>query len=283
MKKIAIAVGLLCIVTFTAVGIKNQQAVKLILDCRTVASDSTCFVDTIERTLHENPDQAAATMEQIATLRRIGLLGGDFRAYSFTLHHLGSMYFMNHTTFDTLGRHCPALVKDGCVHGYVMEYFAANGDSKTQALCQSTTQVRLRIGCFHAFGHSYTENTADSLLELRDVCQKATSQESYAACFSGVLHEYIRGGADSHDHSAYYTNATSLRSLDCTIFSQASLEYTLCYAAIGSFRQYNQYSESLETTKDLCLTAQNASAKQVCVEMINERRMIARGYSFIPN
>ncbi|MFZ1242905.1 MAG: hypothetical protein WAQ22_02050, partial [Candidatus Saccharimonas sp.] len=205
-------------------------------------------------------------MRQIAALRRIGLIGGDFRAYSLALHHLGSMYFMHGIDFEMLSKQCPQLIKDGCVHGYVMEYFAANGAIKTQALCQSSRQFRLRIGCFHAFGHSYAENTADSLFELRNVCKKVATEETYVPCFSGVFHEYSRGSADSHDHHAYYAKATSLKSLDCTIFSEASLEYGLCYAAIGSFRQYDQYSESVETTKKLCLTAQNASAKQLCLQ-----------------
>lgn len=283
MRRLLITVGLLCLMTFTIVGLKNQQAISLLLHCHTFTSDSTCFIKSVNQELHHNPDKSAATLEQIATLRRIGLMGGDFRAYSLTLHHLGSMYFMEGVTFAALNQRCPRLVKDGCVHGYVMEYFAANGAAKTQTLCQTSTQYRLRVGCFHAFGHSYAENTSDSLLSLRDMCKKKITAEGYVPCFSGVLHEYIRGGADTHDHHEYYTKAVSLKSIDCNIFPQASLEYSLCYAAIGSFRQYDQYSESIQSTKKRCLKAKSIEAQQGCLRGVYERIAIAHGYSFIPN
>ena len=227
MRRIVIAAGLLCLMTFTMVGLKNQQAISLLLHCRTFASDSACFIDSVSQELPNNPEISAATLNQIATLRRIGLIGGDFRAYSLILHHLGSMYFMQGINFETLNQRCPRLVKDGCVHGYVMEYFSVNGTAKTQTLCQTSMQYRLRVGCFHAFGHSYAENTSDSVLSIRDLCKKESSAEGYVPCFSGVLHEYIRGGADSHDHQDYYTKPLSLQSIDCGIFSQASLEYSL--------------------------------------------------------
>lgn len=283
MRKLAITVGLLCLVTITGLGLKNQQAISSLLHCHTFTVDSTCLMNSVNLEIHHNPDKSAATLKQIATLRRAGLVGGDFRAYSLTLHHLGSMYFMDGVPFETLNQRCPKLVKDGCVHGYVMEYFSANGSQKTQTLCQTSPQIRLRLGCFHALGHSYAENTSDSLLSLRDKCQKTATQEGYVPCFSGVLHEYVRGNADSHDHHAYYTNAVSLKSLDCSIFSLASLEYSVCYAAIGSFRQYDQYSETTQTTKKLCLKAKNSNAQQECLNAIYERAAIAHGYSFIPN
>jgi hypothetical protein len=283
MRKLAITVGLLCFATISIVGLKNQQAISLLRHCHTFTIDSTCLIDSVNLELHHNPDKSAATLKQIATLRRIGLVDGDFRAYSLTLHHLGSMYFMNGVRFETLNQRCPKLVKDGCVHGYVMEYFTANGSTKTQTLCQTSTQFRLRVGCFHALGHSYAENTPDSLLSLRDKCQETAANEGYVPCFSGVLHEYVRGSADSHDHHEYYTKAVSLNNLDCNIFSQASLEYSLCYAAIGSFRQYDQYSETTDSTKKLCLKAKNTTAQQGCLKAIYERTAIAHGYSFIPD
>ena len=120
MRKLAITVGLLCLVTITSVGAKNQQAISSLLHCHTFAIDSTCLMNSVNLEIHHNPDKSAATLKQIATLRRAGLVGGDFRAYSLTLHHLGSMYFMNGVPFETLNQRCPKLVKDGCVHGYVM-------------------------------------------------------------------------------------------------------------------------------------------------------------------
>ena len=114
MRRIVIAAGLLCLMTFTMVGLKNQQAISLLLHCRTFASDSACFIDSVSQELPNNPEISAATLNQIATLRRIGLIGGDFRAYSLILHHLGSMYFMQGINFETLNQRCPRLVKDGC-------------------------------------------------------------------------------------------------------------------------------------------------------------------------
>ena len=198
------------------------------------------------------------------------------------LHHLGSVYYENNTSYEMLARKCPALVKDGCVHGFVMEYYSVNGEAKTQELCRSSTQFRLRAGCLHAYGHSYAEHTAKSLVDIRDECIRLSSDDTYIACFSGMLHEHIRGGANSNNHDMYYAKPASFGNLDCAAFGPDTLEYSLCYAAIGSFRQYDQHAETAKDTNSICRTAENNYAEQICIQMINERIAIAHGYAFIP-
>ena len=79
MRRIIILVGLLFVATTVVVGLRNRQVVGLLLKCHTFTVDSACYTNVVEQRLHDNPDSAADAMKQIATLRRLGLLGGDFR------------------------------------------------------------------------------------------------------------------------------------------------------------------------------------------------------------
>lgn len=281
MKKLTVACVILFLGVFVLLFVKNSTIMGLMMKCKTMNSSSLCIHESITSDIYNNPDKAVDTLVQIATLRRIGIIGGDFRAYSLTLHQLGSIYYDNKVDYDTLTKKCPALVKDGCIHGYVMEYYADNNLNKTQELCAGTTEMRLRLGCYHALGHSYTENTSGSLIEYSDVC-KNIAPEYVTPCVSGVFHEYIRGGAESQSHHRYYDTNTPQGDVNCDVFSPEQPEYTICYAALGSFKQYSQSSEPIYKTKKLCLSAKQIAAKNMCLQAIRERQAISRGYSFIP-
>ncbi len=282
MKKLFILCVSTFMLVFLLVIIFNKNAFAIVFKCRSFNSSSSCFIENVEADVYQNPNKVATTLLQAARLKRIGLIGGDFRAFSLTLHRLGSAFYDKKYSYDTLANHCPALVKDGCIHGYVMQYYAVNGFDQTKNLCESDVSYRLQVGCYHAIGHSYAENTLGNINYYQNTCKQIATGDMYIPCLSGVIHEFSRGSSNSHNHESCYESTPTYAELECNQFESSSVEYFTCYAGIGSFRQYDQNSEDIKHTKELCLMAQNSNAKDVCISMIRERVAISHGYAFIP-
>lgn len=279
MKKylIPIIFFVLCLGT---VVVAHRNAVALGIACATVSVDSACVVDRVSADVMDDPQRAADDLVQLASLRRMSLAAGDFRAYSTLLHMLGSTYFSEGYAFSVIGDACPPLLKDGCIHGYVMAYVAQNGMGFGKILCAVTTDPRVRFGCMHGLGHSYLESTHQDLsLAVTDFCGPYQGDD-YLACVSGLFHEYTKGG-EGMGMGGYYDRARQYVPLPCSEFSGNLL--TICYGAEGSFRQYYSGSEPLSQTYAFCGTAPTADARNDCRMEADERIYLSQGYSSVAN
>ncbi len=255
----SVFVGLLVIMS------THTQAVSLLVQCKTVSINNNCVIK------HAN---TAPALVQLAELRSMNFIFGDFRNYALNLHHLGADYFLAQVPFNELLTRCPLLMKDGCVHGYVMQFAYEQGIEQVQKQCGALEVARLRLGCMHALGHSYLEQNDFSVLNAeKNFCRGFTNTD-YRACVSGLFHEYTKGGTRT-DHSKYYHTHKIYIAPDCNIFTGDMITY--CYAAQGSFRQYYPDAEPLQTTYDFCDTAPTREAKQVCKDGAYERIVISRG------
>ena len=247
----------------------HTQAVQLLIKCTTISINNSCVID------HATD---ARVLTQLAELRSMNFVFGDFRNYALNLHHLGADYFTAHVPFNELLTQCPPLMKDGCVHGYVMQLAYKQGIDQAIKQCTATENERLRFGCMHALGHSYLEQNNFSVQDAeKNFCRGFTGTD-YRACVSGLFHEYTKGGTHT-EHSIYYHTHKIYIAPDCSAFTGDMVTY--CYAAQGSFRQYYPDAEPLPATYDFCETAPTTEAKQVCRDGAYERIMISKGQSVV--
>lgn len=262
-------------VLVTILVVKHKETATVLLDCKTLHIESSCVKETIQEKIETNPQQAGQYLEDLARLRIFHAVFGDFRAYSVPLHYLGAQFYEEVVAFDELENFCPRAVKDGCVHGYVMQHIAENNLEAGKLLCESASTARLSAGCYHALGHSYAEFNTDSLFV--GICPDSGLDQ--VACISGTMHEITKGGV-GQGHDSHYARDVQSERLTCADVPEAW--YTVCYGALGSFDQYHETSSSLRETYTLCEAAETNEARRLCKLMARERIMISRGYSFIP-
>lgn len=237
-----------------------------------------CVVQKVDEVIDSGQRKAGTALSQLASLRRISLLGGDFRIYSSSLHRLGHVFFINQYQFEEIGNICPPLIKDGCIHGYVMEYISRNNIEKGVTLCTTTSNIRVKLACIHALGHSYLEFNDQSAKEANlSFCRNYVGSE-YAACLSGLFHENSKFGRGM-GHAHYYDRTHEYNNILCDDFT--GQDYIICYGAVGSFRQYYPESESLKKTIEICDEAKIQPAKDMCKYYARQRINIARGYSAV--
>jgi hypothetical protein len=248
----------------------HSQAVSLLVQCKTVSINTSCVIE------HAT---TAPVLVQLAELRAMNFVFGDFRNYALNLHHLGADYFTAHVPFNELFTQCPPLMKDGCVHGYVMQFAYEQGIDQAKKQCMAIENERLRFGCMHALGHSYLEQNDFSVQDAEKNFCRAFTDTDYRACVSGLFHEYTKGGTHT-DHSKYYHTHKVYIAPNCNAFTGDMITY--CYAAQGSFRQYYPDAELLQTTYDFCNTAPTTKEINVCKESAYERIMISKGQSVAP-
>jgi hypothetical protein len=247
----------------------NNNAASLMIRCATLSINNQCVIEQVD---------TADELLEIAALRRMNFVFGDLRNYGLALHQLGARLYENSTPFEQLGNACPPLMKDGCIHGYVMQYVYRNDILQGIILCESATDTRVRFGCMHALGHSYIETNTITINEAEQVFCKRWSNDDYRACVSGLFHEYTKGGTGT-DHALYYHSHKKYVAPDCGTFSGEMVNF--CYAAQGSFRQYYADSEPIEITYAFCDSAPTEIAQQLCRAQAHERIQIAKGYSSV--
>lgn len=283
MKKAFIFLVVLILSSGLIIAMSHMQAIRVLAACTTSTLDSACVQSKVQDLILHSPTKGAAALAQLTSLRRVNLVSGDFRVFSLTLHELGTTFFSSGIPFEKLTTVCPPLIKDGCVHGYVMECISHHSIDEGLTLCSSTNNLRLRLGCIHALGHSYLELTMTSLDQAASgfcAAHFKDTTEEYAACVGGLFHEYTKGGMGMMEHNDYYNRPASYHDLPCDDFSGST--YTLCYSATGSFRQYSQDSEPLSTTLQICNQAKTQDARDACAFSAYERIDIAHGFSVIP-
>lgn len=270
---ISLAAATFCLILFIHI-----DGIRIVYGCKSLAVDDACIVQAVESSIDKETQGAGKILLQLASLRRLSLLGGDFRVYSSPLHRLGSRFFTEDHAFEDVGALCPPLVKDGCVHGYVMEHVHQKGLESGIRLCDTASNARLRLGCVHALGHSYFEFNDQSIEEANQSFCKQYSDPEHSACLSGLFHEHSKFGRGK-GHENYYERPHEYHPISCDAFND--WEYTLCYGAQGSFRQYFPESEPIQQTYEFCESAQIPAAQKSCKYHARQRLDIARGYSFV--
>jgi hypothetical protein len=256
----------------------HREAFTTNLICGTLDVDNTCLVNSVNEMLMNDPSKASRVLIELASLRRQSLMGGDFRIYGLALHHIGAMYMDQGISFSIINQVCPPLLKDGCVHGYVMEYIRLNGIDQGKLLCGNSIEKRARLGCFHALGHSYLETSMITLSDAITHFCGAYQNSDYVACVSGLFHEYTKGG-EMAGMDNYYDRTAKYVPLPCLIFS-GNLQ-VLCYGGEGSFRQYYSNSESITETDSFCQTAPTPDDRNACRYEAAERINLSKGYSAV--
>lgn len=255
-----------------------RPSVRLMARCMTHSLEDTCVSSAVTNVVMVDQRKGATILSDLAALRRWGFVTGDYRGYSGTLHMLGYHLYLSGTPSEALTEVCPALIKDGCVHGYVMQYISEHGVAAGMHLCTSTTNERLHLGCMHALGHSYLEMHDMPLTDaVQDFCGQFQGM-AYVACVSGLFHEHTKAG-EGKGHAHYYERSHEYIELPCDKFSGPV--YELCYGARGSFRQYYPHAESLEATYAACADAKTTEARAVCTAHADERVRISEGYSSV--
>jgi len=265
-------------ITLCVVIVSHRNALGVAFLCKSLVVNNPCIVEKVDKSIDLEPKTGARLLVQLASLRRLSLLGGDYRVYSASLHRLGHNFFMEGITFDKVGELCPALIKDGCIHGYVMEYVNKNGIKAGPELCDKSTNNRVRLGCVHASGHSYLEFNNQTVKEATNSFCKNYSNLEYTACVSGLFHEYSKTG-EGMGHEHYYERSHDFNNFSCDDFT--GKDYTICYGSLGSFLQYFSESESIKSTYKICDGAKTPEAIKSCKYNARQRLDIARGYSFV--
>ncbi len=278
MKRVLFFLIVLVVITLSLVTTLHLGAIKIVYTCKIFTIDNACIIKKVNEAIDINPNKGAVLLTEFASLRRMSLLGGDFRAYSSYLHYLGHMFYMNKYAFNKIGEVCPALIKDGCIHGYVMEYINTNDMSKGVELCNTATNNRVRLACVHALGHSYLELNNQPVEQASKSFCKNYSDLEYNACMSGLFHENSKFG-EGMGHEHYYQRSHTFNNISCDNFTGE--DYTICYGTQGSFRQYFPESESIKVTYKICDEAKTEEAKKSCRYNASQRLDIARGYSFV--
>jgi len=278
--KISLTIGILVLGILITVGIRYKNSLSLLFVCRTTNIEDSCIQQEIFEYMNSHPLEAGEFFVQFASLRKAHLVRGDYRVFSSNLHLLGSLLYQNGYDPEISFSRCPAVIKDGCIHGYVMGYVAATSLDEGVALCKKFTNTRRYIlGCYHALGHSFGEFSNGTLLQLlsKNICPHEGSEE--IACIGGILHEYAKDGI-GREHYNHYDRITLGSRISCN--EVPSEYYSLCYGALGSFDQYTVDHQPLRQTLELCDTAVIKEAKRLCTFLAKERLHIARGSSAVP-
>lgn len=278
MKRPLFILAILFFLTASTVLFAHKDTLGVVFSCKSFAVNNPCILVKVDKIIDSKPEQGAKLLVQLASLRSLSLLGGDYRAYSSSLHRLGHNFFMNGSAFDKIGELCPALVKDGCIHGYVMEYINQNSIEAAPELCDQAINKRVQLACIHASGHSYLEFNNQTIKEATHSFCKNYSDIGYAACVSGLFHEYSKTG-EGMGHEYYYQRPHDFNNFSCDDFT--GQDYTMCYGSQGSFRQYFPESEPLRQTYEICDKAKTPEAIKSCKYNAKQRLDIARGYSFV--
>lgn len=282
IKRLVVIASICVIATVVVVGVSMNVATRALYACKTMNISSLCVVEHVDETIQQRPHKGADLLEQLAKLKRHKLVGGDFRSFSNSLHHLGFVFYHKGISPDMVTRVCPALIKDGCVHGYVMAFIDDHDVSLGSTLCtENSADRRLYYGCWHALGHSYAQKSS-AQQTLSDVladnpCMPTGLEQD--ACIAGIFHEDARHGLHQ-DHGTYYDRSVGT-DFDVSCADVPGDFRRMCLLSRASFSQYNPNSD-LQLGEEICTHTDHQKDYDFCSRMLYERELIGKGYAFLP-
>jgi len=255
---------------------RSDQLQELImLSCPGVQLQVQCISDLGVKLTTDDPKVADEFQQSLLKLVAQGKVSNDAREFSDLVHDLGMQIASSNLPLSDKLKACGSTFKYACFHGILMQEMESMSVGDLVDFCAGSLFTSLpawRANCLHAFGHTLATREPGGLVAAAKSCNYDNASD-LMACVSGVLMEYSRGGLgkSEHSHEPVYTVP-----LDCSDFSDYDYQ-RVCFASVGSYRQYAANFEDFTTTAEICNAA--GEFAQVCQQASWERLFLARGYS----
>lgn len=270
-----IALGVMSVIQFSQLQSQSQQIAE---DCApeiTQQARKNCYESKILLAINDDPTQTNKIFTDFWTLAVEHKISDDPRIFLDPAHEAGMMLASEKIPLEEAFAYCGTTFKQGCMHGYIMEYiddaYPKEIDPKTlKTVCENIKDPLSKINCIHGLGHELTAKIKKDLPEVLSSCKNiAETTSEISACESGVFMEYTKGAPGTGNHSH---NAVGLVRLPC--YKLGSEYQKTCIASEGAYRQYNPGHEDFKTTYEYCLSNDSEYIPS-CMLAVSERAIIA--------
>lgn len=255
-KKLTLAV-ILCFSVFVLFYIfisiftsEQSNALEISESC-SLSDRQYCLTEKILSETRKHPESSARLFRDFAYLLKTHYFQDDPRIFSPIVHLVGMDLFTQGTDPLRAFRYCGENFKQGCLHGYIMEYLEhmphENDPSIMLKVCNfSKNNESHYANCIHAVGHEFSATTPGSILLALQKCKKAPLNV-FSACTSGVFMEFSTGIHGTGGHSHLPTGSIEL---PC---SKLPVEFMpTCYISTGAYRQYTPDKETFSESATFC-------------------------------
>jgi hypothetical protein len=235
----------------------------------------TCFESQILTTINDYPKETDNIFTGLWALAVEGKISDDPRIFIDAAHEAGMMLESAKISLPTAFTYCGTTLKQGCMHGYVMEYiddtYPKQINPKTlKTICEHIGDPLSKINCIHGLGHGLAAKIQKDLTSVLATCKDiAETPIEFSACESGIFMEYTKGTAGSGRHTHQPIGTISL---PCDTLPDQYQR--TCIASEGAYRQYNQGHEDFKTTYDYCLSHKQEYIPS-CMMAVSERAIMS--------
>jgi len=205
----------------------------------------------------------------------------DLRALSETSHEIGmTLSIKGSYSLLTGVQYCGLYFTGSCIHGFVMEELEksdvkARYSSNLLNYCDSLNTNKYELyymNCLHGVGHELWAQNNTSLDDTLNLCVPATTFKFKSACMSGIFMEYSKGGKREGFHSHAPVGKVSL---PCSGMGD-NFKASVCYAAMGSYLQYEPDTEPLQNTYASCSNSPS-NYQEACFNEVAYRMLLSTG------
>lgn len=235
----------------------------------------TCFESQILTTINDYPKETNNIFTGLWKLAVDGKISDDPRIFIDAAHEAGMMLESAKISLPKAFTYCGTTLKQGCMHGYVMEYiddtYPKQINPKTlKTICEQIHDPLSKINCIHGLGHGLAAKLKKDLTTVLDTCSEiAQTPIEFSACESGIFMEYTKGTAGSGRHTHEPIGTISLPCPQLPDKYQRT-----CIASEGAYRQYNQGHEDFKTTYNYCFSNKPEYVPS-CLMAVSERAIMS--------
>lgn len=256
---------------------KPNIAAEIAKECApeiTQQARKNCYESKILTAINDDPTQTNKIFTDFWALAVEQKISDDPRIFLDPAHEAGMMLASEKIPLEEAFAYCGTTFKQGCMHGYIMEYiddaYPKEIDPKAlKTVCENLKDPLSKINCIHGLGHELTAKIKKDLPEVLPSCKDITENNSeLSACQSGIFMEYTKGAPGTGNHSH---NAVGLVRLPC--YKLGSEYQKTCIASEGAYRQYNPGHEDFKTTYEYCLSNDSEYIPS-CMLAVSERAII---------
>lgn len=239
-----------------------------------------CWTDAMVRYVSQHPEDADQLFTGLYQLVHSGDLAVDARMFSEPAHQVGMTMVQQGVDFPQALVWCGNSFKGACRHGVTMEYadmyFTQREITVDNFVICNIVPVA-KLDCMHGLGHSIIAHTSSLVLEdALAVCAELVDNSAESACASGVFMEYSTGeiGQGQHSHEPVYSIP-----LPCTqLITDSDFLAGVCYASVGSYRQYYPNQEPWSETLAYCADIEPTRFSTACYNTVIERLLLSVAY-----
>lgn len=258
----------------------HEPAYTLVEKCSQVGAQQFqgCVNSAVSAYAAAHPENTGAMLQSLAQVPEVSSV--DPRLFAQAVHEVGMTLSSKHIALRDAFLLCGETFKQGCRHGYVMEYIDTHYTYPTSAsdLFEFCDEVKMLgasayLNCLHGIGHELLVKVNRDLHSAVEACMKRPELTQAYACASGVFMEYSKGPNETGGHSEARVGS---RELPCDQFTGEA--ETICYGSAGSYRQFEADSEPFGATYAYCYSVQEPY-RTACAYGVGERLLMSVGFS----